>query len=215
MLTIWWAPLANKDEFVEKIYQKLQSKGEAYIDFSSHNGKHANFIKFSKTAEGKYNCTIYNAGDFITTPQKMVAQTYETTEEYLGITLLPSDKLEEEKKAGREVNLRYLPTFTKKDKILPVYPAVTYPIKDNMEMTVIAELLKDSGKISNDGFEKKYEELLGLPVRGSEKVVSEQKVGNCQIRCILEALRDNIPDEEFRELYQYSVSNFYQICLRM
>ncbi|BAW83254.1 hypothetical protein [Rickettsia japonica] len=45
------------------------------------------------------------------------------------------------------------------------------------------------------------------PTADSRRTVTGQTLGNCSSRSIREALRDNVPDSEFREIYDFITQN--------
>lgn len=184
-------------EATDEVYDKLQKTGEAYLSYTNaptNAGLHANVIKYSKE-NGKNYRTLYNAG---------------------GGAVTNNLKLDTKSKAK-------LPTYKEEEvRNIPIFSTIKYELKDqsdqgvknvisreieNSVFSILFSKNKESITAHNDKINKANLEDFINPTANTDSTVTGQTLGNCSSRSIREALRDNIPDSEFREIYDFITQN--------
>ncbi|MEY4463938.1 MAG: hypothetical protein RLZZ81_909 [Pseudomonadota bacterium] len=194
-------PAEQLKNFLEKttdeIYDKLQKTGESYLSYTNaptNTGLHANVIKYSKE-DGKIYRTFYNAG---------------------GGAVSDNLKLDIKSKAQlpiyKENELRYTPLFStikyefKEQSDKGIKNVISREIENNVFSILFSKNKNDITSL-NDKIKKANLEDFINPTANTERIVTGQTLGNCSSRSIREALRDNVPDSEFREIYDFITQN--------
>jgi hypothetical protein len=85
-----------------------------------------------------------------------------------------------------------------------VHPAVKYQLKSEYGIQkILEELALESFGMSNKKITENNKKRFSSPVVGSDKIVQDQRIGNCTTRSIREALRGHIPESELREFFTF------------
>ncbi|KJV92716.1 hypothetical protein RBEMOGI_1351 [Rickettsia bellii str. RML Mogi] len=82
--------------------------------------------------------------------------------------------------------------------------------KSEIQKKIKQDLVNNAKGVNNEPDEL----LKNQPFEVSDVQVKEQRYNNCSTRALREALRDNIPTEEFRELYEFIANNSYSDMLK-
>ncbi|WP_081257895.1 hypothetical protein [Orientia tsutsugamushi] len=98
-----------------------------------------------------------------------------------------------------------------KDKTLNgYYSGIKYYIPEDISSTEEIEEL-----ITAELYDRAHQSSFNNPSAASTKLVTQQLYGNCTTRCIREALRDNIDEAVFRDLYCFITLVPYSSKLKM
>ncbi len=195
-------PTEQLKKFLEKttneIYDKLQKTGEAYLSYSNaptNTGLHANVIKYSKE-NGKNYRIMYNAGAGVRADNSKLNQT-------------PKDqlsKINETIEARSKAKFSSIKYELKEQSDKGVKDLIYKEIRDSIfSILSINEL--EAIKAHNNEINRFKSEQLINPTTDPRRTVTGQTLRNCSSRSIREALRDNVPDSEFREIYDFITQN--------
>ncbi|KJV56626.1 hypothetical protein [Orientia tsutsugamushi] len=195
-------------KLAEKIINDLEAKGVVYVACDGFYGvQHAAILKCIKNNAGNYCGIIYNAGFGANTDNieiadldrllKMNGVTNYNRQLYSGIKYTIDDSYRS-KKLIESMILHQMGTGEPYQS--------ERPIKSMMlnQMAIV-----DMDTMSNNV------NLSVEPVNAKKVVSSQQNYGNCTTRSIREALRDNISEEVFRELYDFITMVPYSSKLEM
>ncbi|BAG40650.1 hypothetical protein OTT_1192 [Orientia tsutsugamushi str. Ikeda] len=195
-------------KLAEKIINDLEAKGIVYVACNGFYGvKHAAILKCIKNNAGNYCGIIYNAGFGANTDNMEVANLDEllkmngvtnyNRQLYSGIKYTIDDSYRS-KKLIESMILHQMGTGEPYQS--------ERPIKSMMlnQMAIV-----DMDTMSNNV------NLSVEPVNEKKVVSSQQNYGNCTTRCIREALRDNVPEDIFRQLYDFITMVPYSSKLEM
>ncbi|KJV55079.1 hypothetical protein [Orientia tsutsugamushi] len=195
-------------KLAEKIINDLEAKGVVYVACDGFYGvQHAAILKCIKNNAGNYCGIIYNAGFGANTDNieiadldkllKMNGVTNYNRQLYSGIKYTIDDSYRS-KKLIESMILHQMGTGEPYQSEKPIKSMIFN------QMAIV-----DMDTMSNDV------NLSVDPVNAKKVVSSQQNYGNCTTRSIREALRDNISDETFRELYDFITIVPYSSKLEM
>ncbi|WP_342638485.1 hypothetical protein QU600_000172 [Orientia tsutsugamushi] len=191
-------------KLAEKIINDLEDNGIAYVACNGFYGvKHVAILKCIKNNAGNYCGIIYNAGfgadiDNILVEDllKMNGVTNYNEQAYSGIKYTIDDSYRS-KKLIESMILHQMNT------------GEPYQSEISIESMMLNQMsIVDMDTVSNDV-------NLSVEPVNAKKVVSLQNYGNCTSRCIREALRDNVSEDIFRELYDFITMVPYSSKLEM
>ncbi|WP_050897562.1 hypothetical protein [Orientia tsutsugamushi] len=195
-------------KLAEKIINDLEAKGIVYVACNWFYGvQHVAILKCIKNNAGNYCGIIYNAGFGSNTDNmeiknldellKMNGVTDYNRQLYSGIKYTIDDSYRS-KKLIESMILHQMGTGEPYQS--------EKPIKSMMlnQMAIV-----DMDTMSNDV------NLSVAPVNAKKVVSSQQNYGNCTTRSIREALRDNVSEDIFRELYDFITMIPYSSKLEM
>lgn len=192
----------------EKLINDLEAKGVVYVACDEFYGvSHAAILKCIKNNAGDYCGIIYNAGFGANTDNmeianldkllKMNGVTNYTKQLYSGIKYTVDDSYRS-KKLIESMILHQMNTDEPYQSESPI---------KSMKLNQMA--IVDMGTMSNNV------NLSVEPVNVKKVVSPQQNYGNCTTRSIREALRDNVSDEIFREVYDFITMVSYSSKLEM
>ncbi|CAK6508978.1 hypothetical protein [Rickettsia helvetica] len=112
----------------------------------------------------------------------------------------------------KENEVRYTPLFSiikyefKNQSDKDVKNIISREIENNI-FSVLFSKNKNDITALNDKIKKANLEDFINPTVNTERTVTGQTLSNCSSRSIREALRDNVPDSEFREIYDFIIQS--------
>lgn len=174
-------------KLAEKIINDLEANGVVYVACNGFYGvKHVAILKCIKNNAGSYCGIIYNAG-------------FGASIDNIWIENL--DKL-----------LKMNGVTNYNDQ---AYSGIKYTIDDSYRSKKLIEsmMLNQMSIVDIDTMSNNAN--LSVNPVNAKKVVSLQNYGNCTSRCIREALRDNVSEDVFRELYEFITMVPYSSKLEM
>lgn len=197
-------------KLAEKIINDLEANGVVYVACGKFYGaQHAAILKCIKNNAGNYCGIIYNSGFGSDTDNMEIANLDKLLKMngvtnynrqnicYSGIKYTIDDSYRS-KKLIESMILHQMGTGEPYQS--------ERPIKSMMlnQMAIV-----DMDTMSNNV------NLSVAPVNAKKVVSPQQNYGNCTTRCIREVLRDNVPDDIFRDLYDFVTMVPYSIKLEM
>ncbi|MFV9943955.1 MAG: hypothetical protein AB8U80_01410, partial [Rickettsia conorii subsp. raoultii] len=91
------------------------------------------------------------------------------------------------------------------------FSSIKYELKNQTDKEIKDSILSineiEAIKAHNNEINRFKSEQFINPTANSRRTVTGQTLGNCSSRSIREALRDNVPDSEFREIYYFITQN--------
>ncbi|KJV74585.1 Uncharacterised protein [Orientia tsutsugamushi] len=197
-------------KLAEKIINDLEAKGVVYVACDGFYGvQHAAILKCIKNNAGNYCGIIYNAGFGANTDNMEIADLDKLLKMngvtnynrqnicYSGIKYTIDDSY----RSKKLIESMILHQMCAGEPYQPERPIKSMIFN---QMAIV-----DMDTMSNDV------NLSVDPVNTKKVVSSQQNYGNCTSRSIREALRDNISDETFRELYDFITMVPYSSKLEM
>ncbi|KJW06603.1 hypothetical protein OTUT144_1371, partial [Orientia tsutsugamushi str. UT144] len=196
-------------KLAEKIINDLEAKGVVYVACNWFYGvQHAAILKCIKNNAGNYCGIIYNAGFGSGTDNMEIAD----LDKLLKMNGVTNYNRQNICYSGIKYTIddSYLSKKLIECMILhQMNTSEPYQSENSIKSMMLNQMsIVDMDTISNNV-------NLSVDPVNAKKVVSLQNYGNCTSRCIREALRDNVPEGIFRELYDFITTVPYSSKLEM